>query len=431
MTRVPSRVAAALALALALVACGAEPEVRPDAAPPPPPPETVADVARALLADLPPAPTDGLTVEVPLEDPSGHALDALGAALLRAGRHEGMARLAFYGGSHTASDLYTAEIRTRLQVRLGSGGHGFVVGAMPIDDYWQSGAAIDDAEGWESLVPDLKHPGVDTYGLAGIAFDAHTHAWAAARTDGTTASHLEVLYLEQPGGGRFDVRIDDQPVETVDTSSDVMRAGIHVYGVPDGPHEIAIETSGDPAVRLYGFVLERETDGGVVVDQLGIAGSKARHQLFWDRDVWRALLRARHPDLISVAYGNNEGDDHHLSEEQHVEQFRQMLARIREDFPRASCLVLGPADRQVSAEDGTLSTPPLLAVLREAQRTLAAEHGCAFFDTTAWQGGPGAVERWVGRAPALEREDRIHFTEAGYRRLGVSLLRAIATALAD
>jgi len=27
--------------------------------------------------------------------------------------------------------------------------------------------------------------------------------------------------------------------------------------------------------------------------------------------------------------------------------------------------------------------------------------------------------------PALERDDRIHFTEQGYRRLGISLLRAI------
>jgi lysophospholipase L1-like esterase len=59
------------------------------------------------------------------------------------------------------------------------------------------------------------------------------------------------------------------------------------------------------------------------------------------------------------------------------------------------------------------------------QRRAAASHGCAFFDTLAWQCGPGAVERWLACDSALERDDRIHFTEQGYRRLGEALLRAL------
>jgi lysophospholipase L1-like esterase len=404
-----------------LVACGTE----ADAPPAPPPPPTMELVSRKILYSIPAPPDDGMTHEIELEDASGHALDHLGEALLRAARHEGVARLVFYGGSHTASDLYTAEIRTRLQRRFGNAGHGFVLGAMPITDYWQSGAQVEDGEGWDTMVPDFKHFGTDTYGLAGVAFDAHVPAWAAARTDYSTASHLEVLYLAQPGGGTIDVAIDDQPIETIDTASDAPRAGLHTYAVPDGSHRIALETSGDPSVRLFGFVLERETDHGVVVDQLGIAGSKARHQLFWDRDLWRTLLATRHPDLIALSYGNNEGDDQHLATFEHVEHFREMVRRVREDFPRASCLVIGPSDRQVPDAAGVLATPPLILELREAQRTIAAEEGCAFWDTIAWQGGPGAVERWIAADPPLEREDRLHFTERGYRRMGTSLLRSI------
>lgn len=416
------------ALSLLVVACDPDPPAdaavrEPD---PPPPATTVGELGAQILEALPPPPTDGLTVETALEDPSGHALDRLGEALVRAARHEGIARLVFYGGSHTASDLYTAEIRTRLQRHLGNAGHGFVLAAMPITDYWQSGAQIDDGEGWSSVYPDFKHFGVDAYGFAGIAFDADVHSWAAARTDYSTASHLEVLYLRQPGGGRFDVRIDEQPIETIDTASERPEAGLHVYGVPDGAHRIEIEASGSPPVRVYGFVLERETDHGVVVDQLGLAGSKARHQLFWDRELWRTFLETRRPDLISVAYGNNEGDDTHLEDDEHVEHFRQMLARIREDFPAASCLVIGPSDRRLADGSGGFTTPPILAVLREAQRTIAAEQGCAYFDTTGWQGGPGAVERWLAAPAPLERDDQLHFTESGYRRLGIALLRAIA-----
>src|SRR5262249_12873227 len=152
--------------------------------------------------------------------------------------------------------------------------------------------------------------------------------------------------------------------------------------------------------RVYGFVFERETDHGVVVDQLGLAGSKARHQLFWDRELWRTLLGTRHPDLIALSYGNNEGDDTHLTDDQHVSQFDQMLARVREDSPNASCLVIGPSDRQQpDPETGALATPPLIGLLRDAQRAAAAAHGCAFFDTIAWQGGAGAVDRWLAADP--------------------------------
>ncbi len=411
----------ALAITLtALIACGPEPSVSV------PPPPTLELVSRKILYSLPPVPTDGLTHEIELEDASGHALDHLGEALLRATRHEGVARLAFYGGSHTASDLYTAEIRSHLQRRFGNAGHGFVLAAMPITDYWQSGVQVEDGEGWDTLVPDFKHFGVDTYGIAGIAFESHVPAWAAAHTDYSTASHLEVLYLQQRGGGTFDVQIDDQRIETVDTASERALAGLHTYGVPEGQHRIEIDASGDGPVRVYGFVFERQTDHGVVVDQLGVAGSKARHQLFWDPELWRTLLGTRRPDLISVSYGNNEGDDTHLDSVEHIEHFRQMLARIREDFPSASCLVIGPSDRQLPNPDsGVSETPALIGELRQAQRSLAAEHGCAFFDTMAWQGGPGAVDRWLVSDPPLERDDRIHFTERGYRRLGIGLLRAI------
>ena len=262
-----------------------------------------------------------------------------------------------------------------------------------------------------------------------MAFDANVPAWASVGTDWNTASHLELLFLRQPGGGRIDVQIDGVHVETVDTSSDRAEAGVHVYGVPDAPHEIEISADGAAPVRVFGFVLERDVDGGVVVDQLGLAGSKARHHLFWDREIWRTLLASRRPDLISLSYGNNEGDDVHLTTEQHIEQFRSVVRRIRADFPRVSCLVIGPTDRQLMTEDGAYETPVLIGALAAAQRQIAGEEGCAFFDTMAWQCGEGAVDRWLACEPPFQRDDRIHLMEPAYRRLGTSVLRALIHAM--
>jgi hypothetical protein len=268
----------------------------------------------------------------------------------------------------------------------------------------------------------------DAYGLAGMAFDAEGPAIAELATDGTSASRIEVFFLAQPGGGTLRVSIDDRPME-VSTSADSPRAASATFATFDGEHSIRIEATGDGPVRLYGVALDREGPG-VVLDQLGLAGAKARHQLLWDEDVWAALLAARHPDLLVVSYGNNETDDHHLADADHVAHFERMLLRLRTHFPEASCLVVGPADRLLPDASGALVTPHLLEVLRRAQRDVALREGCGFFDVMGWQGGAGSMRVLRETSPPLAREDAIHFMELGYRRLGVALGDALLDALA-
>ena len=108
-----------------------------------------------------------------------------------------------------------------------------------------------------------------------------------------------------------------------------------------------------------------------------------------------------------------------------------MLTRFRTNFPETACLVVAPTDRLLPDANGVLATPRLITLLRDAQRRIAGEHGCAFFDTLAWQGGPGAMQRWRDQRPPLAREDGIHLTEAGYRMLGEALVRALVEALSE
>ena len=382
--------------------------------------------ARRVIAGLPAEPDDGLTVPTPIEDPSGHALDALHRALARAARGEGRARLVFYGGSHTASDLYTGEIRARLQGEFGDAGHGFVLVQPPIDRYWQWGARVIPGDGWDEASPDPKRMGIEPYGLTGIAFDAIGDAWARVETERAPASRLELAYLAQPGGGSVEITVDSD-VHVIRTEAASARAAVHVVAVPDGQHAMELRTLGDGPVRLFGVALERE-QSGVIVDQLGLAGAKARHMGLWDEEVWSALLAWRRPDLIALSYGNNEGDDHHLTLDAHVRHFEAAIERVQRHFPEASCLVIAPSDRQLDEGEGW-HTPELIHALHQAQRRIARERGCAFFDTIAWQGGPGAVERWIAAEPPLERDDRIHFTELGYRRFGRALVRGLLEGL--
>ncbi|MBN8616041.1 MAG: hypothetical protein J0L92_35950 [Deltaproteobacteria bacterium] len=419
MTR-PARRSALVALALALGSCVREP---------PDPEHALADAIELARDDAEDFLGDERELHVTaIEDPSGHALEHARHALDRAAQRHGVAHVVVYGGSHTAADLYTGVLRRSLQAGFGDLGHGWVAPVPPFENYWQQGVRIAPSEGFAAVEPTTKHMEIDAYGLAGMAFDASGPALAEIETDGSRCSRIEVFHLAQPGGGTLRVHVDGVPFE-VSTAADSPRAASVTIATRDGSHHVAIEALGDGPVRLFGVALGRE-GSGVVVDQLGLAGAKARHQLLWSEEIWAPLLAARAPDLLVVSYGNNETDDHHLTNDEHVAHFERMLARLRERAPEASCLVLSPADRLLPDAEGRLVTPPLLELLRVEQRRIAFERGCAFFDVMGWQGGPGSMARLRRTDPPLARDDQIHFTELGYRRLGAALTTALLDELA-
>lgn len=370
-----------------------------------------------------------------LDDPSGHALDALHAALRRAARGEGTARLVFYGGSHTASDLYTGRVRERLQARFGDAGHGFVPLVPMIDQQWAWGVRIDAAEGWEVTQIARKLTGPARHGLAGASFSTdEPDAFAAVESDswgsGRLASRITLLYDRRPGGGSLEVWLDGRRVEVLSTDAPAPAGGSRLYSVSDGPHRIEVRARGDGPVVVYGVLFDRERDRpGVRVENLGLVGGKARHHLHWDEDQWRAFFVRRRPDLVALAYGNNELEDAHLGLEDHEAHLRAVLRRLRDAAPDASCLLVGPTDRPRRHDDGSLRPEPLVEALTDLQRAVALDTGCAFFDTLAFQGGLGAGARWLEHDPPRMREDLVHLTNEGYHAWGDALAHALQAGL--
>src|SRR5262249_1274515 len=102
----------------------------PAVTPAPTPGSTPAAVAPAANGE-PSDPHAPLSRKIASEGAAGRALAASHAALHRAERHGGQARIAFYGASHVASDLYTDVVRPRLRARFGDGGSGFVLPFPP------------------------------------------------------------------------------------------------------------------------------------------------------------------------------------------------------------------------------------------------------------------------------------------------------------
>lgn len=363
------------------------------------------------------------------EDPSGGALDGFHAALRRAERGEGQARIAFYGGSHMAGDAVTGRVREVLQTRFGDAGHGFVPLVPVVRDHWAWGVRIDAAEGWELTQVGSKHTSIDRYGLIGVAFTAdEPGAFAAVTSDAwgpsQYASRITLLYDRRPGGGALEVLLDGRSVETLHTEAEIPTGAVRSYEVSDGPHRLEVRARGDGPVTVYGVIFDRARPG-VIVDNLGLVGAKARHHLYWNEDQWRGFFAPRNPDLIALAYGNNELDDRHLTLAEHEAQLVAVLTRLRGAAPGTSCLLVGPTDRPARREDGSVVSRPLVAEMTAMHRRVAHREGCAFFDTLAFMGGPGAGIRWLERDPPLLKQDLMHLERDGYRRWADVLAAAL------
>ena len=99
--------------------------------------------------------------------------------------------------------------------------------------------------------------------------------------------------------------------------------------------------------------------------------------------------------------------------------------------PEASCLLIGPSDRPIAGPDGTFAPRPLTAQIVEAQRRIAAEQGCGFFDLVAFMGGPMSMMEWASHQPAYGRDDHVHFTFQGHARLAEVLEDALLAGYVD
>jgi lysophospholipase L1-like esterase len=369
---------------------------------------------------------------VPIDDPlGGPALASFHSALrtLAEGHDpDGKVRVAMYGASGTAADVTVGYLRTYLQARFGDGGPGFVPLVPLSNGYRHSEVVVKASKGWKKETASRgRQDGL--YGLLG----ASSTATAARRKsqvtpkDGSTSSQgiarAEVFFLRQPGGGSFSLVIDDGPPQVVSTAGEAYEPGYYAVELEPGPHGFRVETLDRAEVRVFGIVLERRNPG-VVVDVLGINGARGASHLEWNEALWADNLRRRAPDLYTLSYGTNESVDASLSLPRYTERVREQLRRFRRALPEASCVLLGPVDFPM-IEAGHIRPRPVLREIVEAQRQVAAEEGCGFWDGMAFMGGELSMPAWVNADPPLACKDHLHYTHRGGARKGMALADAL------
>jgi lysophospholipase L1-like esterase len=385
--------------------------------------------------DGPPPPNgNALGRFVPIENETslGHfhsALEALASKPQAKGK--GKVRIAVYGASHTQADIYSGYLRYYLQSRFGNGGPGFI--PLGPDRGWSSRLDFKvRARGFKmQYVQQKSPPPHGRFGLSGVAAVGGPNGRLritpeSMKDPDLTASQYGLFYAAEPFTGDITLSVDgDIPVQ-LSTRAPQLEARYYTFERPLGWHEIEIRTIGMGGARLFGLSVER-AQPGIVLDTLGIRGTRAANMLLWDQALWQEHLQRRAPELVLLAYGTNETTDRGQPIADYAEELAQVLTRIRRALPDASCVLVGPGDFPKEEDGGYRTRPRLLEIIRE-QRRLAPKYGCGFWDAYAFMGGEGSMAEWVRANPRLGATDHIHLTARGYVRMGMVLGDALMRA---
>ena len=317
-------------------------------------------------------------------------------------------RIMHFGDSHVAADVLTREIREQFQAGFGDGGAGFIIPGNPMATR-RRGVVAGFTQGWVVEGIGGRYSADAIYGPAGINIATSIvgeRAWLEA-----SASHFEVYFARQPGGGKIQITIDgvDALEEPVLLNSPVSKLDSVFIDVPDdAPHRLEVRTLSSGKVRLLGIVSEH-LSGGMSYDVFGINGAKANRLLGWNQTALAASIKARDPNLIILAYGTNEVADGDWTAAGYESLLTEIVGKLHAIAPHASLLLFGPPDR------GDLPLNVRLQSLLNVERRVALANNTAFWSAFDAMGGSGSMSSWLSRG--LAQPDRVHLTKAGYARV--------------
>jgi lysophospholipase L1-like esterase len=332
-------------------------------------------------------------------------------------------RVLHYGDSPVTADSITADVRSLLQQHFGDAGHGFVLIAKPWAWYGHRGVDMS-GKGWRIAAASMPARAKDGFhGIGGVSFEGDAGAFSHYELVEDHAQ-MEVHYLRQPGGGVVAVEASGQKIGDVETNGPDKEPADQIFPLNAGARDIRLTVERGP-VRLFGVSFERKTPG-VIYNSLGLNGGQVHSVVgYFDPAQWARELEHQHPDLVVINYGTNESISAEYIERSYPGELRQVIERVKAAVPRASVLIMSPMDRGQRDSNARITTVPALPRLVEIQRKMAAQMGCAFFNTFQAMGGEGTMARWYDSEPRLVSADFTHPLPAGARKVGVLLDQAL------
>ena len=275
--------------------------------------------------------------------------------------------MVWIGDSFATGGNVINPLSANLKSHYGDGGVGW------IDLYYQdsinAGVVVGASAGWTSQRNTTTATGLNLSDVR--TSDVSTPAKLSVSV---SASNVTLFYYTQPGGGTFEWWVDqDQPI-TIDTNAASPGIGSSTIGnLSDTTHvfQIQIVSAGSAGIALDGMDA-RSGNPGVVIHNLGSAGSNSGNWVSVDPNLWQTQLAALHPTLAVIMVSPNDQATS-ISVATQYANLSALIGRIRAAVPNAP-IVLAPSP------DNGLNRSPSMPAYNTSQQALAAALNVGYID---------------------------------------------------
>lgn len=342
----------------------------------------------------------------------------------------GQLNLVHVGGSHVQADMWSMELRHRMQSMVPGvrAGRGFIFPynmAKSNNPWWYNPEYTGSWTGLRNVV----RTDSSTLGIAGIS-----------ATTRDTLSTLKVSFRGEVYPGYTFDRV--KVLHRMDSSYEVTafdtdpRIGITKrVNVAGGFTEFLFDRQMDTLrlrfqrtdttqcqFTLRGIILENK-DPGILLHATGVNGASTTNWLRCQR--FSDELAYLHPDLIIFSIGINDAHDPDFDATRYENNYRELIRRARTAAPDVAILLTTNTDSYMKRRYPNMNATKV----REVMLRLSASEGVGVWDTFGVMGGQGSVRLWEDAD--LAKSDRIHMTREGYALLGDLLFTALMEKYGD
>ncbi len=357
----------------------------------------------------------------------GHWQSALDTLIFQG---KGQINVVHIGGSHVQADMWSMQLRHRLQTMAPGirAGRGFIFPynmAKSNNPYWYEPAYT----GKWTAVRNVIRADSSTLGLSGISVttrDSIATLNVSFRGDvypGYSFNRVKVLHRQDssltvtawsPDSTLF-IERESEPAQQATT--------FHFSRYIDTLHLRFTRMDSTQALfTLNGLLLESD-DPGIVLHASGVNGASTSSWLRCQR--FSDDLALVHPDLVILSIGINDAHDPDFQAARFKANYEQIIQRIRAASPGCAILLTTNTDSFIKRRTANRRAEDVRQVMLE----LSLEQGVAVWDALGVMGGVGSIRNWEG--VGLAKRDRIHLTREGYALLGDLLFDALMMDLDD
>jgi LysM repeat protein len=340
--------------------------------------------------------------------------------------NDSLITIAHFGDSHIQPDIFTGELRNRLQQSRGFGGLGMMFPFSTARTYSTINYFSRHTGEWKYSKSIEIYPRM-TLGVSGAtsrtADPKASFTIEFRKQQPSSYRHLK-LYIK-PGRTSYDVMVSSAGNQVFVAVNDSIRRPYYDVELPSLGNTITIQlvkrNAYENEFEFYGMSLESIEGSGLIYHSLGIGGSMYGSLL--KQVLLDAQLETLNANLIVLDFGTNDYLYENRITAQLESQIIRVIAKVRSASPNASVLLTTTQD--MNRKGSNISAGIEFSALI---RKIARSQKCAFYDWYWISGGPGKMSRW--EQSGLAQTDNIHLTTKGYNLKGRLLAEAFMKCIA-